>query len=165
MFFRKRRFYFIFDFHFPAIFKLRNRILCKQIKKSVSDFHSFFGMKFFINLSLNSGLVIIVDHLAQMNGISLKQKGSTQSTWMSTAFFQKLIKFDILLHAIMPLLSEYLNLSLMKPFCSQKSKYLTMTCSDVIGTETGEVWLPILEVISVTYKKRFFPGESKIFLL
>ena len=62
----------------------------------------------------------------------------------------------------MPLLSEYLNLSLMKPFCSQKSKYLTMTCSDVIGTETGEVSLPILEVISVTYKKRFFPGESKI---
>ena len=41
----------------------------------------------------------------------------------------------------MPLLSEYLNLSLMKPFFSQKSKYLTMSCSDVIGTETVEVSL------------------------
>ena len=65
----------------------------------------------------------------------------------------------------MPLLPEYLNLSLMKPFCSRKSKYLTMSCSDVIGTETVEVSLAIFEVILVTYKKAFFRGKSKIFLL
>ena len=41
----------------------------------------------------------------------------------------------------MSLLLEYLNLSFMKPFSSQKSKYLTMSCSDVTGTETVEVSL------------------------
>ena len=50
LFFRKQRFHFIFDFHFPAIFKLRNRVLCKQIKKSVPELHSFYGMESFINL-------------------------------------------------------------------------------------------------------------------
>ena len=50
----------------------------------------------------------------------------------------------------MSLLSEYLNLSLMKPFCCRKSKYLTMSYPDVIGTETVEVPLAILEMISVT---------------
>ena len=77
---------------------------------------------------------------------------------MLIAFLQKLIKFDILLHALIPLLSEYLNLSLMKPFLGRKSKYLTMSCSDVIGTRTVEVSLAILEVISVTYKN-FLPKE------
>ena len=62
----------------------------------------------------------------------------------------------------MPLLSEYLNLSLMKPFFSWKCKYLTIGCSDVIGTETVEVLLAILEVISVTYKNTFFRRKSKI---
>ena len=47
----------------------------------------------------------------------------------------------------MSLLSEYLNLSLMKQFFSRKSKYLTMNCSDVIGGEAVEVSLAILEVI------------------
>ena len=65
----------------------------------------------------------------------------------------------------MPLLSEYLNLNLMKPFFSRKSKYLTMSCSDVIGTETVEVLLTILEVILVTYENTFFRRKSKIFLL
>ena len=65
----------------------------------------------------------------------------------------------------MPLLSEYLNLSLMKPFFSRKPKYLTMSCSDVIGTEMVELSLAILEVISVTFKNNFFPRKSKIFLL
>ena len=49
----------------------------------------------------------------------------------------------------MPLLSEYLNLSLMKPVFSQKSKYLTMSRSDLIGKEMVEVSLAILEVITV----------------
>ena len=49
----------------------------------------------------------------------------------------------------MPLL-EYLYLSLMKPFFSWKFKYLTMSCSDVTGTETVEVSLAVLEVILVT---------------
>ena len=65
----------------------------------------------------------------------------------------------------MPLLSEYLNLSLMKPFFSRTSKYLTMSCSDVIGTETVEVSLAILKMISVTYKDTFFRRKSKTFLL
>ena len=65
----------------------------------------------------------------------------------------------------MPLLSEYLNLSLMKSFFSRTSKYLTMSCSDVIGTETVEVSLAILEMISATYKNTFFQRKSKIFLL
>ena len=65
----------------------------------------------------------------------------------------------------MPLLSEYLNLNLMKPFFSRKSKYLTMSCSDVIGTETVEVLLAILEVISVTYKNTFFPKEIENILV
>ena len=42
----------------------------------------------------------------------------------------------------MPLL-EYQNLSLMKPFFS-------WSCSDVIGTETVEVSLAVLEVILVS---------------
>ena len=46
----------------------------------------------------------------------------------------------------------------MKPFLGRKSKYLTMSCSDVIGTRTVEVSLAILEVISVTYKN-FLPKE------
>ena len=62
----------------------------------------------------------------------------------------------------MPLLSEYLNLSLMKPFFSWKSKYLTMSCSDKIGTETVEVLLAILELTSATYKD-FFLKEIEIF--
>ena len=49
LFFRMWRFHVTFDFHFPAIYKLRNRILFKQIKKSVPDFHSFYGIEFFIN--------------------------------------------------------------------------------------------------------------------
>ena len=51
---------------------------------------------------------------------------------------------------------EYLNLSLMKPFFSRKSKYLTMSCSGVIGTETLEVSLVILVVSLVIYKRTFF---------
>ena len=39
----------------------------------------------------------------------------------------------------MPLLSEYLNLSLVKPSFSPKSNYLTMSCSDVIRTETVDI--------------------------
>ena len=46
------RFHFIFDFLFPAIFKLCNRRLCKQIKKSVPDFHPFYSMEAFITHSL-----------------------------------------------------------------------------------------------------------------
>ena len=65
----------------------------------------------------------------------------------------------------MLLLSEYLNLSLVKPFFSRKSKYLTMSSSDVIGTETVEVSLAILEVILVTYKNTFLLRKSEIFLL
>ena len=65
----------------------------------------------------------------------------------------------------MQLLLEYLNLSLKKPFFSRKSKYLTMSCSDVIATETVEGSLTILEVISVIYKNTFFRTKSKIFLL
>ena len=61
----------------------------------------------------------------------------------------------------MPLLSEYLNLSLMKPLLSRKSKYLTMSCSDVIGAKTMEVSLSMLEVISVTYNNTFFRRKSK----
>ena len=64
----------------------------------------------------------------------------------------------------MPLLSKNLNLSLMKPFFSRKSKYLTMSCSDVIGTEAVELSLAILEVISVTYKNTFLRRKSKICL-
>ena len=37
--------------------------------------------------------------------------------------------------------------SLIKPFFSWKSKYLTMSCSDDIGTETMELSLAVLEVI------------------
>ena len=49
----------------------------------------------------------------------------------------------------MPLLSEYLNLSL-KPSFSPKSNYLTISCSDVIGTET----------VDIGYLQRdFFPKE------
>ena len=59
----------------------------------------------------------------------------------------------------MPLLSEYLNLSLTKPFCSRKSKYLTMSCSDMIGTEKMWVSLAILEVISLSYKNASFPRK------
>ena len=44
----------------------------------------------------------------------------------------------------------------MKPFFIRKSKYLTMSCSDVIGTEMVEVSLAILKVISITYKNTFF---------
>ena len=47
---------------------------------------------------------------------------------------------------------------------SLKSKYLTMSGADVIGTETVEVLLAILEVISVTYKNTFFRRKSKILL-
>ena len=65
----------------------------------------------------------------------------------------------------MPLLSEYLNLSLVNPFFSRKSKYLTMSCLDVIGTETVELSFAILEVILVTYKNTFFQRKSKILLL
>ena len=67
----------------------------------------------------------------------------------------------------MPLLSEYLNLSLMNQFFSRKSKYLTTSCSDVIGTETIEVFLAILEGIPVTCKenKNRNRQKSKIFLL
>ena len=54
LFFRTSRFHFIFDIHFPAIFRLRNGILCKQTKKSVPDFYSFYGMESFINLSLKA---------------------------------------------------------------------------------------------------------------
>ena len=82
---------------------------------------------------------------------------------MLTAFFKELMKCDIYLHELMLLLSEYLNLSLMKPFFSWKSKYLTLSCSNVIGTETVEVSLLILGVISVTYKNTFFRKKSKIF--
>ena len=57
----------------------------------------------------------------------------------------------------MPLLLKYLNLSLMKPFPSHKSKYLTMSCSDKIGTKI--VYLAILEMISTTYNSTFFPKE------
>ena len=64
----------------------------------------------------------------------------------------------------MTLLLQYLNLSLIKPFFSRKSKYLTMSCSDMIGTETA-VLLAILEGISVTYKNTFFRRKSKIFLV
>ena len=53
----------------------------------------------------------------------------------------------------------------MKPFCSRKSKYLTTSCSDVIGTETVEVLLAILEMISVPCKNAFLRGKSNIFLL
>ena len=68
-------------------------------------------------------------------------------------------------HGLMPLLSEYLNLSLMEPFISRKSKYLTISCSDVIGTETAEVSLSALEVILVTYENTFFLKEiENIFL-
>ena len=64
----------------------------------------------------------------------------------------------------MLLLSKYLNLSLMKPFSSRKSKYLTMSCSDLIGTETVEVLLVILEVILVTYKNAFLRETENIFV-
>ena len=63
----------------------------------------------------------------------------------------------------MPLLSKYLNLSLMKPFFSSKFKYLIRSSSDVI--ETVEVLLAILEVILVTYRNSFFRKKLKIFLL
>ena len=59
----------------------------------------------------------------------------------------------------MPLLLEYLNLNLTKPFFSWNSKYLTTSCSDVIGTETLEVSLAILEVISATCKNTFPQGN------
>ena len=48
---------------------------------------------------------------------------------------------------------------------SRKSKYLTMSCSDMIETETAEVLLAILEVISVTYKNTFFRRKSKILMV
>ena len=65
----------------------------------------------------------------------------------------------------MPLSSKYLNLSLMKPFCSSKLKYLIMSSSDVKGTETVEVLLAILKVILVTYRNSFFRKKFRIFLL
>ena len=65
----------------------------------------------------------------------------------------------------MPLLLEYPSVSLMKLFFSRKSKYLTMSCSDVTETETVEVSLTILDVIPVTYKNTFFHRKWKIFLL
>ena len=84
---------------------------------------------------------------------------------MIIVFFQKVMKFDIQLHALILLLSEYLNLSMVKPFFSWKSKYLTMSSSDVIGTETVEVSLAILKVMSVTYKNTFPAKEiGKIFV-
>ena len=61
----------------------------------------------------------------------------------------------------MPLLWEYLNLSLMKPFCCRKSKYLTTSCSDVIGTETVEVLLAVLEVISGQTETLFPEGNGE----
>ena len=78
-------------------------------------------------------------------------------------FFQKLTKFDTYIHTLVSLLLEYLNLSLMKPFFSEKSKYLTMSCSDEIGTEKMDVFLAILEVIS--FSETFFGRKLKIFLL
>ena len=38
---------------------------------------------------------------------------------------------------------------------------MSMSCSDVIGTDTVEVSLALLEVISVTYRNTFFPKEIK----
>ena len=43
--------------------------------------------------------------------------------------------------------AKYLDLNLMKPFFSQESRCLTMSCSDVVGTKSMEVLLAILEVI------------------
>ena len=60
----------------------------------------------------------------------------------------------------MSLLPEYLNLNLMKPFCCRKSKYLTMSYPDVIGTETVEVSLAILEVREI---KNISEGNQKYF--
>ena len=65
------------------------------------------------------------------------------------------------MHTIM--LSKYLNLSLLKPFISRKSKYLTMSCSDVIVKEKVEVSLAILIKISVIYKALFSDGNQKYF--
>ena len=63
----------------------------------------------------------------------------------------------------MPLLLKYLNLSLMKPLSAQKSKYLTMSCSDRIGTKM--VYLAILAMILATSNSTFFGRKSKMFLL
>ena len=57
-------------------------------------------------------------------------------------------------------LSEYLYLTSMKPFFSSKYKYLTMSCSDVIGTETMKASLTKLEVIKVNCKA-LFPKQIK----
>ena len=74
------------------------------------------------------------------------------------------MKFDNSYRAPMPLLSEYLNLRLMKPFFNRKSKYLT-SCSDVIGRETLEVLLTTLEVMQVTCRQHFFPKEIEQFFV
>ena len=41
---------------------------------------------------------------------------------------------------------------------------MSVSCSDVIGTDTMEVSLALLEVISVTYRNTFFSeGNQKYF--
>ena len=61
----------------------------------------------------------------------------------------------------MPLSSKYLNLSLMKPFCSSKLKYLIMSSSDVKGTETVEVLLAILNCLIPRFKMKLRCSDRK----
>ena len=54
LFFRTWRFHFIFDFLFPQSSSCAIKYYVSKLKKSVPDFHSFYGMESFINLSLKA---------------------------------------------------------------------------------------------------------------
>ena len=49
LFFRTWRFHFIFDFLFPQSSSCAIKYYVSKLKKSVPDFHSFYGMESFIN--------------------------------------------------------------------------------------------------------------------
>ena len=90
LFFCTWRFLFIFDFHFRTIFKLRSQILCKQIKKVVPDFHSFYDMESFINPKLWEHILLRVTMSLQI--ISLEKfirKGRIENLYSVQLFWDR----------------------------------------------------------------------------
>ena len=96
-----------------------------------------------------------------MNGMPLKLKEFTYLIWILIFFSQKVDETRYIAArnnaAVVGVSESKLDETIVK------YKYLTMSCSDVIGTETVEVLLAILEVISFYYKNTFSEGSRKYF--
>ena len=157
--------FFTLDFNYICdyLVSFYSSLLCR--------FHTISKFKRINNKSFHRILLILPGGISLNPGPVYNSQSSCSNEWnvfKAKGIHQIYLNVNSLLpnidesRYITALLPEYLNLSLMKPFFSRKSKYLTMSCSDVIGTETVKV---SLEVISVTYKHTFFRRKSKIFLL